>query len=89
MAQVAPELVQELETRGDSPVALIARVAGDPAQYTEQVRALGLTVHRTFRLTSRLAIRGPARACLALVHQEWILALEEDAPVQAVEQSPA
>jgi len=81
MAKVAPELLKKLRTGGNAQVQLIVRTTDDPEQYVALLEERGIKVQRRFRLTRRLAIQGPAAACLSLVNEPWVEVLEEDQPV--------
>lgn len=62
----------------------IVTVAGDPAGCAVRVEQLELTVRRTFTLTRKLAVSGPARAFLALNARDWVIGIEEDRPIRTV-----
>ncbi|MDY7040224.1 MAG: hypothetical protein SVX38_05110 [Chloroflexota bacterium] len=81
MAKVTAELLEKLRSEGLGQKQLIIRTTGDPSQYTAILEERGIEVRRRFRLTRRLVIRGPAAACLSLVNEPWVEALEEDRPV--------
>jgi hypothetical protein len=78
MAQVSDELLEKLQAGGTALMKLIVRTVDDPGQYIAQLEERGIEVQQRFRLTRRLAIQGPAIACLELVNEPWVEVLEED-----------
>lgn len=77
-------LLEWLRKRSDEQVALIVTVKGSPDVYVPELEKAGLTVKRTFSLTRKLALSGPARAFLALRDKEWVAELEEDRTVRSM-----
>lgn len=62
-------------------VAVIVTTDGAPAGFVPRVEAIGLKVHRQYKLRHVLALRGPANAVLTLLEEPWVLSVEEDQPV--------
>ena len=85
MAKVSAELLEKLQAGEDEQMQLIVRTTDDPGQYVAFLEGQGIEVRQQFRLTRRLAIQGPAVACLALVNESWVEVLEEDRPVHTWE----
>ena len=81
MKKASVELLEKLQAAGTAQVQLILRTADAPGQYVALLEERGIEVRQQFRLTRRMAIQGPAAACLSLVHEPWVEALEEDRPV--------
>ena len=79
------ELLERLCRSPQQQVALIVTVDGDPQRYQNTVEAFGLRVKRTFLLTRQLALTGSACNFLALSRESWILKMEEDKPIQAMD----
>ena len=82
--KTSPQLLEDLQVDPEQHINLIVSVEGDPNFYVRQVQELHLEVRRTFSLTQKLALGGPARAFLALSRKEWVTKLEEDRPVKAL-----
>jgi hypothetical protein len=85
MTKVAAELLKKLQGRGAAQVQLIVCTTDDPGQYVAFLEERGIEVRQRFRLTRRLAIQGPAAACLSLIDEPWVEVLEEDQPVHTWE----
>lgn len=79
------ELLERLRRSPDQDVELIVTVEGDPRDYEGQLQAFNLKVKRTFFLTQKLALGGAARAFIALSHENWVIKMEEDKPVQTMD----
>ncbi len=62
---------------------LIIRTRGDPDQNIRRLEARGLRVARRLQLVRSLAVRGKASAGLAILDEDWVVAIEEDRPVKA------
>ena len=81
-----PKLLGHLRHDPDRHVDIIVTVKGDPRHYESRLRAFNLEVKRTFALTQKLALSGSARSIIALNDQSWVTKVEEDKPVQAVDE---
>jgi hypothetical protein len=81
-------LLRRLHDNPDQHFDGIVTVDGDPAEYAAQVEALNLTVKQTFVLTRKLALSGAARAFITLNEKDWVLKLEEDRPIKAMNHGP-
>lgn len=75
------EFEAKLRATPSAQVAVIVTTDGSPGEFTSRAEAMGLQVHRQFRLRRMLALRGPANAVLALLDEPWVLSVEEDQPV--------
>jgi hypothetical protein len=84
MASIPAELKSKLESDPKATVNLIVRVKDAPDRRLDDVRALGLTVRRTFSLIPAIAIQGSAAASLKLAQKSWVVSLEEDKPVHTM-----
>jgi len=82
--KIRPEFAAKLRADLSMQVALIATTDGAPSAFVPRVEALGLSVHRKFKLRRMLALRGPANAALALLDEPWVLSIEEDQPVSTM-----
>jgi len=78
MATISPELKAKLEREPEAIVNLIVRVEDAPHKRLDDIRALGLTIRRTFTLIPAIAIQGSAAASLKLAQKPWVVSLEED-----------
>lgn len=83
--RIDPELLERLRRSPQQQVALIITVDGDPHVYQRAVQALGLKVRRTFALTRQMAVEGVAHDCEALGRESWVVRMEEDKPVRAMD----
>lgn len=81
MARISAELLEKLQSAREAQVQLIIRTTDDPGQYVTLLEERGIEVQQRYRLTNRLAVQGPADACLSLVSEPWVEAIEEDRPV--------
>lgn len=81
MAQISAELLEKLQSAGEARVQLIIRTSDDPGQYIPLLEERDIEVQQRYRLTNRLAVQGPAVACLSLLSEPWVEAVEEDRPV--------
>lgn len=88
MAHISPELKSKLEREPQAIVNLIVRVKDKPQEHLDDLRALDVTVRRTFTLISALAIQGRAAAMLKLAQKSWVHSLEEDKVVRTMTGSP-
>lgn len=84
MAKIASNLQKRLQLDPDANVSLILRLTDSPDHHVNALTALGLTIRFTFTLTPAVAVQGKASACLKLVEQPWVLAIEEDKPVHTM-----
>lgn len=80
-----PSLIEVWRQGPDAPVAVIVHTRGEPGMHVQSVERLGLSVTRTFRLTSTMAARGPARSVLSLLDQPWVDKVELDQTITAKE----
>ncbi|MCR4406015.1 MAG: hypothetical protein NUW24_03700 [Anaerolineae bacterium] len=81
MGKASVELLEKLRAAGTAQVQLIVRTTDEPGRYVALLKERGIEVRQQFRLTRRMAIQGPAAACLSLVQEPWVEVLEEDRPV--------
>ncbi len=79
--KIKPEFEAKLRADPAAPVAVIVTTGGSPGEFVSRAEAIGLEVHRQYRLRHMLALRGPANAALALLDEPWVLSVEEDQPV--------
>ena len=79
--KIKSEFESRLRADPSAHVAVIVTTDGRPGEFTSRAEAAGLEVHRQYRLRQMLALRGPAKAALALLDEPWVLSLEEDQPV--------
>jgi hypothetical protein len=79
--KIEAEFESRLRAGPLAQVAVIVTTAGPPGEFVARAEALGLEVHRQYRLRHMLALRGPASAALALLDEPWVLSVEEDQPV--------
>ena len=79
--RIKAELENRLRADPLAQVAVIVTTGGPPGEYVSRAEAVGLEVHRQYRLRRMLALRGLAKAALALLDEPWVLSLEEDQPV--------
>jgi hypothetical protein len=84
MAHIPPELKSKLERDPQAIVNLIVRVKDKPQAHLDDLRALDVTVRRTFTLIPALAIQGRAAALLKLAKKSWVQSLEEDKVVHTM-----
>ncbi len=83
MAKISAKLMKQLRKDPGSSVRLIIRTRGDPDQNIRRLEARGLRVARRLQLVRSLAVRGRASAGLAILDEDWVVAIEEDRPVKA------
>jgi hypothetical protein len=79
--KIKAEFENRLRADPSAQVAVIVTTDGPPADFTPRAEAVGLEVHRQYKLRHMLALRGPANAALALLDEPWVLSVEEDQPV--------
>ncbi len=79
--KIKAELEAKLRADPSAQVAVIVTTDGAPAGFVPRVEAVGLKVHRRYKLRRLLALRGSANAVLALLEEPWVLSVEEDQPV--------
>jgi len=79
--KIKVEFENRLHADPSAQVAVIVTTDGPPADFTARAEAVGLEVHRQYKLRRMLALRGPANAALALLDEPWVLSIEEDQPV--------
>jgi len=79
--KIKPEFEAELRADPSAQVAVIVTTGGSPGEFASRAEAMGLEVHRQYKLRHMLALRGPADAALALLDEPWVLSVEEDQPV--------
>ncbi|MBM3129182.1 MAG: hypothetical protein FJ009_11245 [Chloroflexi bacterium] len=84
MANISPDLKSKLRRDPSATVHLIVRLKDAPTVRLNDVRALGLTIRRTYTLIPAIAIQGSASASLTLAKKSWVLSLEEDKPVHTM-----
>lgn len=84
MPTIDLELKKQLEQNPDAVVHLIVRLKDSPNIYLDEIKARGLTVRYTYSLISAVAIQGTASACLTLVNEPWVLAIEADRTVHTM-----
>lgn len=83
MAKISANLMDQLQQDPGSSVRLIIRTRGDPDQNVRRLEERGLRVARRLQLVRSLAVRGKASAGLAILDEDWVVAIEEDRPVKA------
>lgn len=84
-AKIDPTLAAKLATRSSASFDLIVRVAAVNEAAAAALAHLGFEVRRSIHLVPSFAVSGPGSAVAALVEQPWVLAVEEDRPVRALE----
>lgn len=84
MAKIAPDLQKKLQLDPDAVVNLILRLTDSPDQHVNALKARGLAVLFTYSLIPAVAVQGKASACLGLIDEPWVLAIEEDKPVHTL-----
>jgi hypothetical protein len=83
--KIDPQFEAKLRANPSAQAAVIVTTDGAPSQFAPRAKALGLCVHRQFKLRQMLALRGPANAVLALTDEPWVLSVEEDQPVTTMD----
>jgi hypothetical protein len=81
MAKIDPKLEQRLQDMPNRAVDLIVRTEGDPTPHLDWLAAHQIDVRQVFRLSPGVAVSCPGRDALKLLEQEWVVAVELDAPV--------
>ncbi len=76
--KIKPEFTARLRGDPSAQAAVIVTTDGPPAGFADRAEALGLRVHRQFKLRPMLALGGPASAVLTLLEESWVLLVEED-----------
>jgi hypothetical protein len=84
MANITPELKQQLKNMPNRTIDLIVRTAGDATPHLEWLASAGLQVKQQFKLSPGVAVSGSGRDALKLLDQSWVVSVELDAPVQAM-----
>ncbi len=84
MANIRVELVQQLHEQPQQTVDLIVRTAGDATPHLDWLAAQGLQVNQQFKLNPGVAVSGTGQAALKLLEQAWVVSIELDKPVKAV-----
>lgn len=79
--KIKAEFEKRLRADPLAQVAVIVTTAGPPGEFVPRAEAIGLEVHRQYKLRHMLALRGLANAVLALLEEPWVLSVEEDQPV--------
>jgi len=79
--KIKAEFEAKLRADPTTQVAVIVTTDGSPSEFAPRAEAVGLNVHRQYKLRHMLALRGPANAALALLEEPWVLSVEEDQPV--------
>lgn len=82
MARIDSSLLGELKASPEAKVNLILRTKGEPDDLIPLIQSRGIQVRRRFRLLKAVAIEGKAAACLKLVDEPWVEAIEEDREVR-------
>lgn len=82
--KIDPALAAKLASRSTAPLALIIRVEQADDDAAAALAALGFAVHSRTQLLPSFAASGPGAAVAVLAEQPWVLAIEEDRPVQAL-----
>jgi hypothetical protein len=77
-------LEARLRSAPEARVRVIVRTASSPSQYASSLEALGLRVHYVSTLINAITVEGPAKAILKLSAEDWVVALEPDAPVHTM-----
>lgn len=75
--------MKQLQQDPESSVRLIVRTRGDPDENVRRLEERGLRVAGRLRLIRSLAVQGKASAGLAILDEDWVVAIEEDRPVKA------
>jgi len=81
---LSPALRRQLEASPQALVRVIVRTEGDAEAHHSEAEALGLHVHRVFRLMPGLAVEGAAEAVLRLADQSWVISIEVDRAVHTM-----
>jgi hypothetical protein len=84
MTKISAELEQQLRSQPEQSVDLIVRTAGDVTPYLQWLAAQGLQVTQQFRLTPGIAVTGAGQDALKLLSQAWVVSVELDKPVKAL-----
>jgi hypothetical protein len=81
MDKIDKALHQKLAADPEQSVALIVRTDGDPMPHLSRLAEFGLQVGHQFRLVPGVSVTGSAASALLLLHEEWVIKIEEDRPV--------
>ncbi len=84
MATIDPKLEQRLHDMPNRAVDLIVRTTGDPTPHLDWLAANGIEVRQVFKLSPGVGVSCPGRDALKLLDQEWVISVELDAPVSAL-----
>lgn len=79
--KIKTEFEEKLRAGPTAQVAVIVTTDGPPGEFVPRAEAIGLKIHRQYKLRQMLALRGPANGVLALLDEPWVLFVEEDQPV--------
>ncbi len=81
--KASPSLIEVWRQSPEEWVAVVVHVRGEPGMHVQTMEGLGMSVTRTFRLTSTMAVRGTARSVLSLLDQGWVEKVELDQTIKA------
>lgn len=81
---LSPALRRQLEASPQALVRVIVRTEGDAEMRRSEAEALGLRVHRVFKLTPGLAVEGTAEAIVRLATRSWVASIEVDCTVHTM-----
>ncbi|MCS7222800.1 MAG: hypothetical protein RML36_04060 [Anaerolineae bacterium] len=78
---LSPALRHQLEASPQALVRVIVRTEGDVERRRSEAEALGLRVHRVFKLMPGLAVEGAAEVIIRLATRSWVVSIEMDRTV--------
>ncbi len=81
MAKIESDFRTRLQQHPEDTVRLIVRISGDMQQATARLEELNVTVRRSFTIIPAISASCKAKTALALLHEPWIEAVEEDRQV--------
>jgi hypothetical protein len=80
---------QAWRNQPDTPFDLIMRVEGDLSERSRQLTARGVEIRRRHWLTPSLSVRCTGQMALGLLDVDWIVRIELDKPVSAIDGQPS
>lgn len=84
MATIDPKLEQRLHDMPNRAVDLVVRTESDPTPHLDWLTANDIEVRQVYKLSPGVAVSCPGRDALKLLDQAWVLSVELDAPVSAL-----
>lgn len=84
MATIDPKLEQRLHDMPNRAVDLVVRTEGDPTPHLDWLAANDIEVRQVYKLSPGVAVSCPGRDALKLLEQTWVVSVELDAPVSAL-----